>query len=106
MSIHDRQHPDAGWSVLRVPDEQLTRDYAIVSRVNDSITERTVVTVAGLTRFGTVAAGEFVSEERYLSQLASMAPVGWERRNVQVVLGTEVVNGVAGPPRVLAEWVW
>jgi len=107
VSIHDRQHPEAGWSVTRgVPDDQLTQDFAIVSRVTDSITERTVVTLAGLTRFGTVAAGEFVSEERYLSQLSSHAGAGWERRNVQVVLGTEGVNGVAGPPRVLAGWDW
>ena len=55
---------------------------------------------------GTLAAGEFVTEERYLAQLTARAPAGWENRNIQVVLGTELVNGVPGPPRILAQHVW
>ena len=47
------------------------------------------------------AAGEFVTQEKYLDALAARAPRGWERKNVQAVLATELVNGVPGPPRIL-----
>lgn len=106
--IRDRDHPgQARWRVdPRTPYSQIARDYAIVSRVTDPLTEKIVVTVAGMTKDGTLAAGEFVTEEHYLAQWAAQAPEGWERRNVQVVLGTEIVNGVPGPPHVLAQAAW
>ena len=106
--IRDRENPaQRGWRVdPRRPYRELGQDYAIVSRVMDPLTERTVVTVAGITKDGTVAAGDFVSEERYLAQLAGRMPAGWERKNLEVVLGTEVVNGVPGPPRVLGASAW
>jgi hypothetical protein len=108
MRIRDRKNPaQTQWTVDgRIPYSRLTEDYAIVSRVVDPLTERVVVTVAGMTKDGTIAAGEFVTEERYLAQLPARAPSGWERSNVQVVLGTELVNGVPGPPRILAASVW
>jgi hypothetical protein len=108
MRIRDRRNPaETRWSVDgREPYSRLTEDYAIVSREVDPLTEKIVVTVAGMTKDGTLAAGEFVTEERYLAQLPGRAPSGWEQKNVQVVLGTDLVNGVPGPPRILAAWVW
>jgi hypothetical protein len=70
------------------------------------MTEKWVVVVAGLTKDGTMAAGEFATEDRYLSEFAQAAPAGWERKNFQVVLTTEIIAGVAGPPRVVAKYFW
>ena len=108
MRICDRDKPgETRWAVDgHAPYARLTEDYAIVSRVVDPLTEKIVVTVAGMTKDGTLAAGEFVTDEHYMAQLAERAPAGWDRKNVQVVLGTELVNGVPGPPRMLASWVW
>jgi hypothetical protein len=108
LVIRDRQDPThVRWRVNeKLPYNQVPEDYAIVSRVMDPLTERVVVTVAGMMKDGTVAAGEFVTEERYMSALAARAPSGWERKNVEVVLGTELVRGVPGPPRVLAASFW
>ena len=108
MRILDRKNPaDTRWAVDgHAAYSRVAADYAIVSRVVDPLTEKMVVTVAGMTKDGTLAAGEFVTEERYLAQLPSRAPSGWERKNVQVVLETELVNGVPGPPRMLTAWVW
>ena len=108
MRIFDAKNPgDTRWRIdQQLAYNRVTKDYAIVSRVVDPLTERIVITVGGLMKEGTVAAGEFVSEERYLAALASKAPRGWERKNLQVVLGTELVDGVPGPPRVLATWFW
>jgi hypothetical protein len=65
-----------------------------------------VVVVAGMGRDGTIAAGEFVTEPRYLEMLASRAPEHWEKKNLQVVLATDVVKGNTGPPRILATYFW
>jgi hypothetical protein len=82
------------------------RDYAIVSRVVDPGVEQVIVTVAGLGPSGTLAAGEFVTNETYMKKLEALAPYGWERKNLQVVISTEVVKGSSGPPRIDATYFW
>jgi hypothetical protein len=106
--IRDRQNPSSpGWTHdPGVPYSTLTQDYAVVSRFLDPLTEKIVVVVGGMGRDGTIAAGEFVTEPRYLEMLASRAPRNWERKNLQVVLATDVINGNTGPPRILATYFW
>jgi hypothetical protein len=89
-----------------VPYAQLTTDYAVVSRFVNPLTEKMVVIVGGMGRDGTIAAGEFVTDPRYLGMLASRAPKNWERKNLQVLIATDIVNGNTGPPRILATHVW
>jgi hypothetical protein len=88
------------------PYSRIAEDYAIVSRFVDSRTEQAIVMVAGMGKDGTIAAGEFVTEPRYLDMLAAGAPKGWERKNLQVVIATELINGNAAPPRILATHFW
>ena len=106
--ILDRQDPSNRSWVLdpSIPYSNFTRDYAVVSRFLDPLTEKMVVVVGGMGRDGTIAAGEFVTEPRYLEMLASRAPRNWERKNLQVVLATDVINGNTGPPRILATYFW
>jgi len=106
--IRDRQNPS---KVLchhnpYLPYSQIFQDCAIVSRFVDSRTEQVVVVVGGMGKDGTAAAGEFVTDPRYLQMLAERGPKGWERKNLQVVLNTEVINGNVGPPRIVATWFW
>jgi hypothetical protein len=81
-------------------------DYAIVSRILDPRTGSLVVTAAGLHGYGTSAAGEFITRPDYFAQFALGAPRGWQKKNIQIVLRTEVINGSAGPPRVIADYFW
>lgn len=106
--IRDRQNPTkAVWHHNPYqPYTQIFEDWAIVSRFVDSRTEQMVVVVAGMGKDGTSAAGEFVTDPRYLQMLADRAPKGWERKNLQVVLNTEVINGNVGPPRIVATYFW
>lgn len=106
--IRDRQNPGKRLWVHH-PEQPYSRvayDYAIVSRFVDSRTEQMIVVVAGLGRDGTIAAGEFVTQPRYLEMLAAKAPRGWERKNLQVVIATELINGNAAPPRILDAHFW
>jgi hypothetical protein len=107
-SIGDRQNPSKPlWHHNPYqPYSQVFQDWAIVSRFVDSRTEQMVVVVAGMGKDGTAAAGEFVTDARYLQMLADRAPKGWERKNLQVVLNTEVINGNVGPPRIVATYFW
>jgi hypothetical protein len=106
--IRDRQNPaNQSWSHNpNVLYSSVTQDYAIVSRFVDPLTEKTVVAIGGMGRDGTIAGGEFVSEPRYLEMLASRAPRHWEKKNLQVVLATDIVRGNTGPPRILATYFW
>ncbi len=82
------------------------RDYAIISRLLPSRTDRPLLMLAGLTGFGTSTAAEFVADPAFLGRLGGSAPSGWQDKNLQVVIETEVIAGHAGPPRVLAVHVW
>jgi hypothetical protein len=106
--ITDRQNPsDRKWSMRwRDPYREVKEDYALVSRVLDPITRRIVVTAAGISKFGTAAAGEFLSEPGYMEEAMGSAPKGWERKNVQIVLATSLVKESSGPPRVIATYFW
>jgi len=110
--ISDRQNPSSRkWSVDSNKLDAAGRhvyneDYAIVSRMLDSRTGNIVVTAAGLHGYGTAAAGAFLTRGDYFSQFASGAPNGWEKKNLQIVIRTEVINGSSGPPRVVASYFW
>jgi len=106
--IHDRQKGNQRlWSTNpTMPYAQFTEDYAIISRFANPLTEKIVVIVAGMTKDGTMAAGEFISEPQYLEALARQAPADWQHRNLQVVLRTEVVNGSPGPASIVAAHFW
>jgi hypothetical protein len=106
--IRDRQNP--GNKSLAVnydtPYLSLSEDYAVISRVLDPTTEHIVVIAAGLTGYGTTAAGEFLADPRYLEDAAKQAPAKWERKNIQWVIGTKVISGISGPPRVIDRYFW
>lgn len=106
--VRDRQHPDdTQWKLTGVwPDWDVSHDYAIVSRVLDTTTNRPVVIAAGITQHGTMAAGAFLSNPEYFSEAVPLLPAGWQKKNLQIVLRVPVVNRVAGRPRVLATHVW
>ncbi len=106
--VRDRKNPGANdWKVMNTwPRPHPPTDYAIVSRVVNSTTEQTVVSIAGITGFGTQAAGEFLTNEAYFTEALKNAPPDWKKKNMQVVLGTKVMSGAAGPPQVLAVEFW
>jgi hypothetical protein len=86
--------------------EKISNDYAIVSRLLDANTDRPVVIVAGITHFGTMAAGELVTNSACFSEVVAQLPGGWHQKNLQIVLRVPVAHGAAGRPRVLATHLW
>ena len=106
--VHDRQHPEnTEWKLTGAwPNWDIPTDYAIVSRVLDTTTDRPVFIAAGITQYGTMAAGEFLSNPEYFADAVQQLPRNWEKKNLQIVLRVPVVNRISGRPRILAIHVW
>jgi len=106
--VLDSRHPgNSEWKPVRYwPNWDMPVDYAIVTRMVDTTTDRPVVIAAGITQHGTMAAGEFLSKPEYFSEAVPQLPPGWQKKNLQIVLRVPVVNRVPGRPRVLAIHVW
>ena len=110
--IEDQQNlGDRRWSIDTGQTDAtglpvLTQDYAIVSRVANPKTGSTMVGVAGLWGYGTLAAGELLTNGQLLRELTARAPRGWEAKNIQVVVGTEVIDRSPGRPQILAVHAW
>jgi len=106
--VRDRDHPEkTDWKLVNDwPSWNIPSDYAIVSRVRDLTSGRAIIVAAGITEYGTMGAGEFLTDSSALAEATRTLPPGWEKRNVQIVLRIPVVRGVSGHPRVLATFAW
>lgn len=88
------------------PDGKTPEDYAVVCRLFDSATGQILISAAGITQYGTRAAGEFLTDPNRITESLAKAPADWERRNVQVLLRTAVYKGTPAPPKVVAAHFW
>ena len=107
--IEDRANPGKREWVLNRSEQLQTgvyKDYAIVARLVDPNTDQYVVVAAGVSRGGTVAAGEFLVDPKRMDEMLNLVPRDWKRKNLEIVLETQVIQGRSGPPRISAVHVW
>ena len=106
--ITDKQNPgQSKWVVsYAAPLDKFSVEYGVIARLRDSITEKPILIIAGLSEPGTTAAEEVVTNPKYLEMLLRSAPAGWENRNIEAVIETQVIDGKTGPPKVLATQIW
>jgi DNA-binding winged helix-turn-helix (wHTH) protein len=107
--IVDSESPSQmSWSIDR-PEQMAKnnyRDYAIIARFTDSNTGKLAVVIAGIARGGTIAAGEFVTNPAYLAQLSAAARTSGNKKNMEIVLSTQIIDGRPGSPKVEAAYFW
>jgi hypothetical protein len=109
MSIVDTTAPSQTQWVLDRSVQMATnnyRDYAIVARFTDSDTGKLAVVVAGIGRGGTIAAGEFLTDAGELAQLQRAAQAAGAKKNMEIVLSTQIIDGQPGSPKVEAAYFW
>lgn len=82
------------------------RDYAIVARFTDTNTGKLSVIVAGIGRGGTIAAGEFLTDLNDLAQIKRDAQAAGDKKNMEIVLSTQIIDGQPGTPKVEAAYFW
>lgn len=81
-------------------------DFALVSRLVDSETGKFLVTAAGISGFGSRAAGYFLTRPDLLARALSQAPPDWPRKNLQFVLETRIRDNAPTAPEVIAWRTW
>lgn len=102
-TIRDTRDPSRSWTIdIKSPPATVHKDYALVSRIKSPITEQTELIIAGIGPGGTVAASEFVTNPLYFSEFAKRAPAGWENRELQIVITTDVIGERSAAPHVVA----
>jgi hypothetical protein len=82
------------------------RDYAIVARFTDTTTGKLTVIVAGIARGGTIAAGEFLTDSDDLAQLQRASQAAGDKKNMEIVLSTQIIDGEPGSPKMEAAYFW
>ena len=105
MHVQDKLDASRSWWP-KFLGEKDSDDYAIVSRILDSKTGRSLIIIAGLTHRGTQAAGDFITNPDLVAEFIKQAPKDWSRKNLQIVLHTNVVNDIPGSPTVVASYYW
>lgn len=98
----------SNWVVARAVQVSTNnyRDYAIVTRFTDTNTGKLAVIVAGLGRGGTIAAGEFLTDPGDLAQLQRAALAAGNKKNMEIVLSTQIIDGEPGSPKLEATYFW
>jgi len=101
--IVDTKDPSKrSWTLNTKADyHAVKRDYALVARVHDDTTGQIEVIVAGIGMSGTAAAGELLVDPHEAAELRKRVGKDFDKRDFEAVLSTDVVNGIAGSPKVL-----
>jgi hypothetical protein len=94
-----------GWVVNRFQQMSTNnyRDFAIVARFTDGTTGKLAVVAAGVARGGTRVAAEYLTDPADLAQLERAAG---SKKNMEVVLSTQIIDGEPGTPKVEASYFW
>jgi hypothetical protein len=106
FAIVDSTKPgQPGWVVNRL--QQMTtnnyHDYAIIARFTDPTTGKLAVVAAGVARGGTRVAAEYLTDP---SDLAQLERIAGNKKNMEVVLSTQIIDGEPGTPKVEASYSW
>ena len=109
LGIVDTNAPASNrWMVDR--KQQMTtnnyRDFAIVARFTDGNTGRVAVIAAGVGRGGTIVAGEFITDPGNLAELMRTAQAAAGKKNMEIVLSTQIIGSEPGSPKVEAAYFW
>ncbi len=105
--IRDRSAEDRVYQLTQqAPDGKTPEDYALVTRQVNSATGQVLITAAGISQYGTRAAGELLTDSTRLDAAVAGISPDWPNKNLQLLLHTTVYKGTPGPPRVLATQVW
>ena len=81
-------------------------EYAVVTRDLDPTTHKWRLGIGGATVLGTIAAQHLLLDGHAMTDLNARLPSGWDRKNLQIVLGFKMADGGGVSSRVLATQLW
>ncbi len=108
FEIQDRTDPNnMQWAINTLtPIPDLTHDFGLIARFNDRTTDQVVVVAAGIKENGTIAAGQMISDKKYLAKLRDAIHLTKQKQNFEAVIETQIIDGKPGPPRIVAVYLW
>ncbi len=106
VGIQDKSASGTTWTDKLNADLTDGESYAIAVRLLDSETGNPLIIIAGIDSWGTKAAGQFITDPVALKALSSKAPADWSKKNLEVVLHTNVLRRDGGVPTVVAARYW
>jgi hypothetical protein len=104
-SIRETQGLKRVWRTVRDDQGIPHEDFALISRQVSAKSGKSVITVAGLDQTGTRAAAEFVRDPARLDSALRKLPAGWQNKNLQLVLHTNVLDYLPSGTEVIASAV-
>lgn len=104
LSIHETGPKGRTWATEGTPTGW--RDYGLVTRQLKGSTGQFTVKIEGISDGGTEAGSELLSNPQDLRAVLQSLPKGWEKKNLQLVVATDMIGGKPGPPQVVAYYVW
>jgi len=106
VGIQEAGHPGTNvWQISYGKEKgPPTNDYAIAERFRDPNTGDFIVCVAGAGSVGTRVASELITTKKYLDLLPR--ELADPKVNVQIVIRTNIVDGIPGPPEILKTYIW
>ena len=82
------------------------REYAIVARFVDPDSGQLAVIAAGIGQGSTLMAGNFLTAPDNLAELERDARAAGNKKNIEVVLSTQIIDGQPGTPKIEATYFW
>ncbi|MBT9331553.1 hypothetical protein [Paracidobacterium acidisoli] len=105
--IDEQEGQHRRWALPQLhSDGKTNEDFAIVSRLPDSETGKFLIIAAGISGFGSRAAGYFLTRPELLAKALDQAPADWPKKNMQFVLKTKIVDDAPTAPEIIAWKVW
>lgn len=107
LSIVDAHQTSSSFCAYQTtPAGAVLNDCALISRFRSSLTGNTVIVIAGAGRNGTQAAGEWITLPTLSAKLSELFGNGWQKKNLEIVLKTEVIEGKNRVPTVVRVASW
>jgi hypothetical protein len=105
--VLDRSDSRRHWGLKRAAENgEVAKDYVILTRVFQSRYGPPMVSIAGLSVYGSRAGGLVLSDPVLLQHILKDAPDGWEHKNLQLVLSTNVEHKIFGGMELVASTYW
>lgn len=106
-AILDSSDASRCWDIPSKRDTGVAaEDYFLVCRLADSPSGKVMMIAAGLTQFGTEAAGRFLLDSDYLNSTLRQIGGNWQNRNIEMVFHAKVVGNSPSASNLIASRVW
>jgi hypothetical protein len=105
LNIHETVGAKRVWK-METSDGHITRDYGLITRQLSGSAGQFLVEVAGISHYGTEAASELLANKKEFANALGSGSIDLKKKNLQIVVSTDVTNERAGPPHIEAISNW